>query len=89
MRERPKMATISINIPDTQMPRVLDAFTATFGYSPTLADGTANPETRGQFTRRIIVDWVKSNVVAYEANRDAENARQASITNAIAQITPS
>lgn len=62
------MATITINIPDDKLQREIDAFCEASGYSPKIrvlptpenpAGGFAdNPETKAQFVRRSILDFI-------------------------------
>lgn len=54
------MATIQIQIPDTKVQTILDAF----GYQTTLIDGTANPETPNSFMKRTLIQFVKNRVEA-------------------------
>lgn len=78
------MATIQITIPDAQLTRVVNAFTDSFFYAPTILDGQGvaipNPETRNQFAKRMVAQWVKEIVIAREALVAADTARQAAIT---------
>lgn len=69
------MATISIDVPNEALPRVREAFLKTFGYSATLEDGSPNPETPTQFTRRMISQYVKEVTKTYEADLAANQAR--------------
>ena len=58
------MAQIILNIPDADLPRVLDAFADTFDYPRYLAEG--GTMTRGQFSKFHLVRWLKSIVRSYE-----------------------
>ena len=55
------MATITINIPDAAVPRVLEAMCSTGGYEP--SDGL----TKGAFAKRMLAQYVKRIVFEYEA----------------------
>lgn len=81
------MATITITIPDNQVARVLDAFAARYGWPATVVNAqnqqVANPETKAQFARQRVADYVRGVTVAYEADRDADAARAAAAANAI------
>jgi hypothetical protein len=72
------MATITINIPDTIANRVLNDFAQRFNYSPTLEDGSPNPETKSQFAKRKLIEYIK------QACREAEiqNATNTAATTA-------
>lgn len=63
----------TISIPDDQRSRVLDAFSARYGYTSEVPDGNGgmipNPETRGQFAKRMLSDYVKT--VVREAEIDS------------------
>lgn len=61
------MAQIVINIPDTVVGRVLDAFAATYRYAATLPDGSPNPQTKAQFAKQRVLAYVKEVVVACES----------------------
>lgn len=80
------MATITINIADTDLTRVITAISGVFNYQPiltdTLGNKTPNPETPAQFARRMIVTDVKSWVKTYESTQAAESARAAANTAA-------
>lgn len=74
------MATISIDIPDAVVPRVLDAFAATYSWP-----GTGL--TKGQFAKQCLANYVKEVTKAYEASKAAEDARKAAADAANADIT--
>lgn len=69
------MAQIVVTVPDAVLQRVLDAFAAAYGYQATI-DGSPNPETKAQFARRMVRQYVKNTVVAHEAEQAAITARQ-------------
>ena len=66
------MASITFTIPDQIAPRVLDGFAIAEGYVAVLDNGTANPETKTQFMRRKIIEYVKNAVRSAEV-QDAKN----------------
>ena len=68
------MATVSFTIPDAVMPRVTDAFVAVYGYSSTLPNGDPNPETQVQFARRMVREYVRNVLAAFEAGSAGETA---------------
>ena len=53
---------------DEQLTRVVDAMCARHGYSATLGDGTPNPQTRREFVRQRIAQWVRGEVREHELN---------------------
>lgn len=80
------MAIISFDI-GVHGARINAAFAATYGYQATLEDGTANPQTVGQFTRTKIRDHIKRVVTDYEATQAAEAARTSKVAEVEAQVT--
>ncbi len=50
-------------------------------------DPSPNPITKTQFAKNVLKGWIKSNVVAYESVKAAENAREVAIEAATAEIT--
>jgi hypothetical protein len=68
------MATISFAIPDDVLPRVLDAFAEMYGYQDQVSDPAnpgemiPNPQTKAQFARRKIIDYVREMVRVYEGS---------------------
>ena len=61
--------TFSINIPTALIPRISAAFCAAYGYQATLPDGSANPVTPIQFTRRTIKAIIRQTVISHETNQ--------------------
>ena len=74
------MATMTVTIPDAQVPRVTTAVCASGGYQATLPDGSPNPVTQVEFVRQQITGFLKHTVVVYEA-------KQSTLTNDISIIT--
>jgi hypothetical protein len=64
------MATITITIPDAIASRVINDFAQRFNYSPILEDGSPNPETKNQFAKRKLIEYIK------------QSCREAEIQNA-------
>lgn len=81
------MATLSINVPDAVVVRVLDAIAARYGY---IDENTGQPRTPGQtktqFAREVIRTIVKDAVKAHEAEIAQAAARQTAISNVESEI---
>ena len=73
------MATISITIPDNQLARVVEGIALACGYQETI-DGQPNPQTKNQFARARVAQWVKDTVRRAEL-RAAEAAAAEGITD--------
>jgi hypothetical protein len=67
------MTTITITIPAAITDRVINGFAKRYNYPPTLEDGTANPETKAQFAKRKVIEFIKQAVREAEI-QDATNA---------------
>ncbi len=87
------MATLSVTVPDSIVARVLTGVCGYNGYQAKIQDPNNpgnlidNPVTPGQFAKDCIKQYLKNCVVAYEAVKAAEDARQAAYEAAILQIT--
>lgn len=82
------MATLTFTIPDAALPRVVDAFATAYGYQALIGDPpVANPETRGQFMRRHVMEFIKNTVQAVEVNVAAETARATEIAKPTVSVT--
>lgn len=75
------MTTISIDVPNAVAARVVDAMCATHGYQPTIPDPAnsdgpyiPNPQTKQQFVKAHLAAYIKSTVLAYEAQQAAQQA---------------
>lgn len=84
------MATITITIPDPVAQRVITAVSEYFGYAAQIPDPATggsipNPETRAQFSQRMIRDYLKTIVKNYEAGI-AAGASQTKTENEIVLI---
>lgn len=85
------MATITINIPDDKVGRVLDAFANTnldlkieYLWTPTINSPNgpiANPETKAQHAKRRLLEFIR--LVVYTAERSP------AVTSAESQVTTS
>lgn len=86
------MATFSLEIPDEQLGRVFAAFCANLGwpasvpnpeYDASQPEGEANPrelpnpETPDQFARRMVIDYIRQQVVMHEGPPAADAALEA------------
>ena len=74
--------SFSMTVPTTLLPVIEEAFCQTYGYAPTLPDGTANPITPGEFTRLQVVGFIQNVVEAYQANQAATQASAAALAAA-------
>jgi len=72
------MASITLIVDDAVATRVVDAICNQFGYNERLEDGSVNPETKNQFTKRMIAWHVKNLVVSYETRSGETSARATS-----------
>lgn len=72
------MAQIIIDIPaGADLTRAVDAYCALYNYQALLPGGGANPETRNQFAKRMVANWIKDTTKEYEATLAATTARNA------------
>lgn len=75
------MATITITtVNGTQTTRVSNAICTRYGYTGFEIDGIT-PLTQLEFVRRQIIKWVKSEVIAHEAEAAMQTARSSTITD--------
>jgi len=65
--------TLSWTLDNAKAARVVAAFCAAYGYQ-TEIDGAPNPETPQQFTKRMIGEYMRSTVVAYEKKQRVDAA---------------
>lgn len=79
------MAQLAITIPNAVVPRIRAAFAAE-GYSATLPDGSANPETIDQFVQRLTREWIRRKVAAYERHNAEATAGPAAEAQALTDI---
>lgn len=82
------MANINILFPDAQAARVVDAFATAYNYPSTVPGATPldppvpNPQSKAQFAKAKVIDFIKSVVKGYEATNAAEIARRAALNAA-------
>lgn len=63
------MSQIRLTIPDAALDRVLAAIAGNFDYDP------SGGETQTQFAKRMIVDWMKGQVVEFESTIESGDVR--------------
>ena len=73
------MASITLTIPTQQAQRVLDSFAARKGFSGFASDGTT-PQTKTEFLKQELINFVKKEVALYEA-QEAANAAASTAQN--------
>lgn len=73
------MAAITLTIPDNVVNRVLDAIAANNNYQN-------GGETKTQFAKRKMIDYLKDNVKNYEATTAVNLARKTAVTAVEAEI---
>lgn len=77
------MATISLDI-GTNANRIANAFAIAYGYQDQVPDPAnpgamiPNPETKAQFTKKKVADFIRNTVIAVESEKAATDARVAS-----------
>ncbi len=75
------MATIPITIPDPIVARANNLLGRKWGYRDEVPDPAdpetliPNPESKGDFNKRKIVEWVKSEAVAQEVHEAGQTAQ--------------
>lgn len=72
---------LTITVSDSVANRVLDAIASEYNYQP-------GSETKAQFAKRMVIDFVKSAVRRYESYSAAEAARQQAIDKVNSEIVP-
>jgi len=86
-------AQICIPVPDPIQARVIDAIAAHGNYKATIGDPAnpseviPNPETKGQFARRIVIEMIKKIVVRQEAVDSARTAYDTQAQQSNSEIT--
>ena len=69
--------------------RIIDGIAGQHSYQDQVeVDGemVANPETKGEFVKRMVIRWVKENVKAYESNLAQATARETANADADAIV---
>lgn len=81
------MATITLNIPNAVLPRVIDGICNQHNYQAEVistdnnkTEYVPNPETKAVFAKRMIIEYCKSAVKNYEAELVANTARKNALT---------
>ena len=72
------MASITITIPDVVMPRVVVGLCGQGNYQAVI-DGVPNPETKGQFAKRYVLEWIRREVVGWESRVAQDVARESAV----------
>lgn len=87
------MATVSIDVPAAQMPRVIAAFVGVYNYQTQVPDPAnpgqmiANPETKPQFTQRMMRQHAMDVTKTWEASTAGETARAIAVAKVDTEIT--
>ena len=74
------MPKFTINIPDAELDRVLDAFAGAHQYRDTFPNGDVNPESKQQFVRCMLVEHIAMTVKRWEGRQAARAARDAVVS---------
>jgi hypothetical protein len=67
------MATITITIPDEVLPDLVEALTEGH-YEEVDPDGQPNPQSKGSYARRRIINFLKAQYKQYKVNQLDRNA---------------
>ena len=81
------MAIINLTIPDAILSRVVTALASQVGWTATLPDGTANPETQAQAAKRAVIQYMKQIVIHHEVAQASHQAEVTANSTAESQIT--
>ena len=84
------MASITLTIPDPIAVRVLNGFAYSTGYQDTVfVDGVEepNPESKINYSKRILGEWIKKQVVAYEVSAAVSTAASNTRATSESEIT--
>lgn len=71
------MARLTIDFPDGETNRILNAFASAYQYSATLPNGDPNPQTKAQFFKAQVMRFIKGVVKGQEVEDAAIAARAA------------
>jgi len=84
------MAQIILNIPDAVYQRVLDGFSTIHSRPDNVIDGNGNsvvnPESKGDFTKRLLIEWLKAKVVVCEGRTAGDAANSTARAAAVSEI---
>lgn len=66
---------IQISIPDGKKDKIINAFVIQYGYQATLEDGSDNPQSKAEFAKQKLIEFVKE---VYKASKvkEAETTKQ-------------
>lgn len=85
------MAQITIDVPNAVLARVLDAFAKMYGRPETIPDPAnptgpqiPNPQTKAQFAKMKLADFIKDVVKGHEAQKAGGDAQKAALDKAAA-----
>lgn len=72
------MATIKfeITVPDEKKTEILNDFAAYLGYKEILDGGAPNPQSKADFARAKVAEYVKNCFMAYRVGQATEDARE-------------
>lgn len=76
------MAQITLNYPDGQGKRIVDAFKGEYNYKDQIEDPEnpgemiPNPESGAAFTKRMVLEFVKGVVIGHERKEAARLAQE-------------
>ena len=86
------MASFTVKIPNGILEDLIDAMSLGTGWTETIIDDEGeeipNPETKEQWAKRTLEDWIKNHYRKYKGNEavdvvDPDAARQAAIEQAV------
>lgn len=80
------MATLTLTIPNAQVTRVTDALSARHGYTGFEPDGIT-PQTKSEFTRKVLIKYLKREVALHEAGTAGSVAYNAAENDVEVNIT--
>lgn len=63
------MATLTLTLSDAAMAELRDAFGE--NYRATLPNGSPNPQTKAQYSRQQLIDWIKTYIRDYRRRQAA------------------
>lgn len=85
------MAEFTFTIPDQYVPDLIEAFADRFKYPETIQDpnetgpsGIPNPQSKADFAKEKIRDFIKRTYIEYKAKVNAETAIQLGLDAAVA-----